>query len=157
MRRPLTLTILLLAAAMPAAVVLLMLRAQPDSGPSAAAGESPATAGQSVGAGASQTAEAGGVEVTATLEQLDDDGAVITLAFDTHTVALDLDLPAAAGLTVDGAPWTAVDWDGDGPGGHHRAGSLLFEATGPAVGDVELSVAGLPAPVTLTWTNEETP
>ena len=128
------------------AVALLMLRADPA--PSAT---EPATRP------AVQTADAGGVVVSATLERLDAQGALIGLALDTHSGALDADLVTAAGLTVGDTPWPAVAWDGDPPGGHHRAGTLHFDATGPPTGSVRLDLEGLPAPVTLTWSGEEAP
>jgi hypothetical protein len=48
--------------------------------------------------------------------------------------------------------WGGVTWSGDGPTGHHREGTLRFAAGGPASGAAALSLSGLRAPVTATWT-----
>ncbi|HEX7165531.1 MAG TPA: hypothetical protein VF230_00990 [Acidimicrobiales bacterium] len=71
--------------------------------------------------------------------------------FDTHSVELDLDVAASARLVVDGTPWTAPVWDGTGPSGHHREGTLRFTATGDSTGTAELTIAGLPELVRVTW------
>jgi hypothetical protein len=141
MRCALGVTAVLLAAALPATVALLMVRADP----------APTASG-----GATRTVEAGGVQVTATLECLEEAGATIHLALDTHTGALDVDL-AVATLTVDGAAWPLAGWDGDPPGGHHRAGTLRFDAAGPPAGAVRLDLDGLPASVSVTWSSEDLP
>ncbi len=65
-------------------------------------------------------------------------------------VALDTDVAAAAELTVDSNTWTDPAWDGDGPGGHHRSGTLRFTASGPV--SATLTIGGLDQPVTARWT-----
>lgn len=146
MRRPLILAAGLLAAA-PLAVAVLMLSADPP----------PTEVAAVTAANAVQTADAGGVEVAATLERLDATGAVIGLALDTHTVDLDIDLPAAAHLVVDGVAWPTRGWDGDDARGHHRAGTLRFDVAAAPTGEVRLHLDGLPAPVTFTWDLEDLP
>jgi hypothetical protein len=149
MRRPLILAAGLLAAA-PLAIALLMLRADPQ-----ATDLEPAAVTATI---AVQTADADGVEVAATLERLDDTGAAVGLMLDTHTVDLDVDLPAAAHLVVDGVAWPTRGWDGDDAGGHHRAGTLRFDpAAAPTGGEVRLHLDGLPAPVTFSWDLEGSP
>ena len=145
MRRALGVTAVLLAAALPATVALLMLRADP----------APTTTGPT--AGSTRTVETAGVQVTATLERLDEAGATVHLALDTHTGALDVDLAAAATLTVGGTAWPVAGWEGDPTGGHHRAGPLRFDAAGPPAGAVQLDLDSLPASVSLTWSSEDLP
>lgn len=97
-----------------------------------------------------QTADAGGVEVTVTPMQLDDDSALFEVTFNTHTI--DLTVGAAdAALLVGSVRWGPPRWDGDPTGGHHRSGRLSFPAQGPAVGPAVLSIGGLPEPVTFEW------
>jgi hypothetical protein len=94
-----------------------------------------------------------GVTVSATPERIDATGAELQLKLDTHTTPLNLDLPAAAHLSVGGRDWPARTWNGPGPGGHHREGTLTFSAAGPAAGPVRLVVDGLAEPAVLTWTD----
>jgi hypothetical protein len=148
MRRALIVAAGLLAAA-PLAVALLVLRADPPAADTEIAAGTPATA--------VQTADAGGVEVSATLERLDEAGAAVGLMLDTHTADLDVNLPAAAHLVVDGVAWPARGWDGDGAGGHHRAGTLRFDPAAAPAGEVRLHLDGLPAPVTFAWNLEDAP
>lgn len=104
------------------------------------------------GAGlAARTATAGSVEVTITPIRLDANGAAFTVAFDTHSGALDLDVAAHARLTVAGTDWGDPTWTGGGPGGHHRAGTLRFAAAGAARGAARLAIDGLDQPVAATW------
>ena len=98
-----------------------------------------------------RTATVGAVDVTITPTRVDATGATFDLAFDTHSVDLDLDIARQATLTVDGQPWNDSAWDGTGPGGHHREGTLTFTAAGPAAGDAVLSIEGLDGPVTARW------
>ena len=98
-----------------------------------------------------RTHEAGEVTVEATLRRVDDAGAAAAVVFDTHAVALDLDVAGGAVLTVSGTAWPTEAWDGDGPGGHHREGELRFAAGGPPEGEAVLTIAGLSEPVTFRW------
>lgn len=78
----------------------------------------------------------------------------ITLAFGTQvalSVELGLDVARRATFTVGGQPWTDPVWDGAGPGGHHREGTLVFTSTGPPTGDAVLTVEGLDEPLTARW------
>jgi hypothetical protein len=93
---------------------------------------------------------AGEVNVTITPTRIDSEGAEFTVAFDTHTV--DLDVAAHAALTVDDTDWVHPTWDGARPGGHHRQGTIRFTAGGPASGDAVLTIGGLDEPVTASWT-----
>ena len=107
-------------------------------------------------AATTRTVEAGAVTVKIEPVRLDGTAAEFKLTFDTHSVALDLDVARRATLTVGGAPWGDPTWSGAGPGGHHREGTLRFTpgrdpATGPAV----LTIDGLPGPVRAAWPAEE--
>ena len=100
---------------------------------------------------ANRTVKAGSVTVKLELRQLDADGAVFKIIFDTHEVELDQDMVRQTRLVVGETPWPAVAWSGDGPGGHHREGELRFTAAGPAAGVATLSIDGLPEPASATW------
>jgi hypothetical protein len=101
---------------------------------------------------ATKTVEAGLVTVKIDPVRIDATGAEFKVIFDTHSVDLDLDVARNATLTVADAPWTGATWSGDGPSGHHREGTVRFAAAGPARGAAELSLGGLPGPVTASWT-----
>ena len=103
-------------------------------------------------AASERSVEVAGVTVAATPERIDATGAVLRLKLDTHTTPLDLDLPAAAHLSVGGHDWPTHTWTGTGPGGHHREGTLTFSPAGPAAGSVQLVLNGLAEPAVLTWT-----
>ena len=101
--------------------------------------------------GPDRTIEAGSVTVKLRLRQIDVDGAVFEIIFDTHDVELDQDMVQEAHLVVGETSWPTEEWSGDGLGGHHREGELRFSAAGPAEGVVTLSIDGLPEPVSATW------
>lgn len=66
------------------------------------------------------------------------------VAFNTHSVALDFD-PAAISILRDdqGREYPALGWDGDGPGGHHRSGTLRFKVPDYATTSVEVVLKGV--------------
>lgn len=101
---------------------------------------------------ATRTVKAGPVQVRVTPRVVDASGAQFAVELDNHEIDLKGDYAVASTLTVAGKPWPDGRWSGDGPGGHHRSGTLRFAAGGPATGPVELRLTGLPAPVTLRWT-----
>ncbi|MDX8143230.1 hypothetical protein SK854_13970 [Lentzea sp. BCCO 10_0061] len=98
-----------------------------------------------------RTVQAGAVEVTMTALTLDRSGAAFELKFDTHTVELALDPAASARLTVNGRQVEGASWDGQGPGGHHREGTLRFTTPVPAGAAIELRVTGFPQDAIGTW------
>lgn len=116
----------------------------------AACGGSPADQRSNAGPTAKKVT-IGGLDVTITPTRLDSAGAEFKVAFDTHTGAPDLDVAASSTLVVDGIPWTAPAWSGDGPGDHHRAGTLRFSAAGPARGAATLNISGLDGPMEASW------
>ena len=101
---------------------------------------------------AARSVNAGGVDITITPVRVDSTGAVFEVAFDTHSGDLTLDVAGVSELRVDGTTWGEASWSGDSPGGHHRKGELRFRAGGPALGDVRLSIGGLPGPAEARWT-----
>lgn len=101
---------------------------------------------------ATRTVQVGEVEVAMTPLTLDRSGAVFQVELDTHTIELDLDPAASARLSVDGRTVGGASWDGPGPGGHHRAGTLRFPAPVPAGASVELRITGLPGDAAASWT-----
>lgn len=126
----------LISAVLGAALVVMLLACGSDT--------------PSITAWPERTIQAGAVTVTITPERFDADGAVFSVALDTHTVELTMDLTAAQ-LEVDGTPWTAARWSGDGPSGHHRSGQLRFNASGTARNTATLTIPGFPAPVQASW------
>lgn len=98
-----------------------------------------------------KTAMAGPVEVNVTPERLDEATAVFSVELDNHEVDLTGDYTKGSSLTVGGRAWDAPQWTGDGPGGHHRAGTLTFKSAGAPNGALVLRIAGLPSPVTVRW------
>jgi hypothetical protein len=99
-----------------------------------------------------RTAMAGPVEVSVVPQPIDGSGAAFKVQLENHQVDLTGDYAATSTLTVGETAWTAPRWAGDGPGGHHRVGTLSFTPGGAAAGPVELNLGGLPAPVTVRWT-----
>lgn len=93
------------------------------------------------------TVEGGPVEVRMTALPLDGSGAAFRVELDTRTVSLDL---AAARLRLNSAPAGAT-WDGQGPCGRHREGTLRFTTPVPTGATVELRITGLAQDATGTW------
>ncbi|MDP1877467.1 MAG: hypothetical protein Q8M17_07925 [Actinomycetota bacterium] len=97
-----------------------------------------------------QVVQAGEIEVTVT-PTMASGKAGFALVLDTHSVELDMDLAAAATLTVDGRDAGTASWVGQEPGGHHREGTLNFSAD---VGDgsiLVLRLDGFAEPLEVTW------
>ncbi len=99
-----------------------------------------------------RTVQAGAVEVTLTPLTLDTSGAVFRVELETHSVPLDLDMAASARMRVNDTIVDGASWDGSGPGGHHREGTLRFTTPVPTGADVELRITGLPVDALATWT-----
>ncbi len=58
-----------------------------------------------------------------------DQPAKFKVRMNTHSVELDEDMAAVTTLRDDlGREYKPLNWDGDGPGGHHRTGVLEFPA-----------------------------
>ena len=63
------------------------------------------------------------------------------IVFDTHSGSLDGDLLTAVVLVDEtGKEFPPIAWEGDGPGGHHREGVLVFDPISPAQSSVEIKI-----------------
>lgn len=94
---------------------------------------------------------AGPVQIKITPVRLDPSGAAFIVVLDNHDIELTMDLATGGSLTVGSRAWGPATWSGDGPGGHHREGTLTFPAGGVAAGPVVLTLTGFPTPVELQW------
>ena len=100
-------------------------------------------------AGPRRSASSGSIEVTATPVAVSTTSATFRLRFDTHSGSLDFDPAEVVTLNTADTSVLPSRWDGPGAGGHHREGTLIFDAGG-ALDELELDVA-LDPPVTLSW------
>ncbi len=67
-------------------------------------------------------------QVTVNVEPIiSDSGMEIVIFMDTHTVDLEENLKEVSYIESNGQRYDPVEWIGDPPGGHHRAGSLIFK------------------------------
>jgi len=70
------------------------------------------------------------------------------IRLNTHSVALSQDLKTVSVLETDsGSVLRPEQWEGSGPGGHHRRGVLYFSALPSDTGEVTLTIkdiAGVP-------------
>ncbi|MBI5620143.1 hypothetical protein HY950_04230 [Candidatus Gottesmanbacteria bacterium] len=97
---------------------------------------------------APQQSEGGNVTVTVTPVTLKVGfPASFDVAFETHSVDLDFDVEAIAGLTdINGTTYKPT-WQGSPPGGHHRSGTLIFTPDIPQQVTLTLTlrdIAGVP-------------
>lgn len=90
-----------------------------------------------------QKSSAGGVTIAVTPQNISGDIKTWTfkVALDTHSQDLSDDLVKSS-LLLDGTGgrYAPVAWDGAGPGGHHREGTLRFNAISPRPASVELQI-----------------
>ncbi len=117
---------------------------QPASAPVSAKVSAPAAAEF-----APQTNDENSVTVEVTPLNITDTGMDVKLAFNTHSVPLDFDPTQIIVLRdANGTDIHPVSWDGSGPGGHHRKGTLHFELDSHPRQFIELvvhDVADIPA------------
>jgi hypothetical protein len=76
------------------------------------------------------------------------------VVIDTHSQVLSDDLVKIAALLDDtGSRHLPVKWEGAGPGGHHRAGTLKFNAISPQPKAIELQIqrSGESKPRSFRW------
>ena len=76
------------------------------------------------------------------------------VVLDTHSAELNDDLVKTATLLDDrGGRQVPVKWEGAGPGGHHRAGTLKFNPVSPVPSAIELQIQrpGEPKPRSFRW------
>jgi hypothetical protein len=90
-----------------------------------------------------QRSSAGGVTVAVTPQNLVASAKSwdFKVVLDTHSGELNDDLVKTATLIDDkGGRHVPVKWEGAGPGGHHREGTLRFNAIAPRPESVELQI-----------------
>jgi hypothetical protein len=88
-----------------------------------------------------QTSVAKGVTVKVTGQNLagEDPAWRFAVVLDTHSQDLSDDLSRTVVLvTDDGRQITPISWKGPGPGGHHREGTLEFQAPQPRPRSIEM-------------------
>lgn len=103
-----------------------------------------------------QRSSAGGVTVAVTPQNLAANAKSweFKVVLDTHSGELNDDLVKTVTLRDDkGALHAPVKWEGAGPGGHHREGTLKFNTVTPAPAAIELRImrAGEAAPRSFRW------
>ena len=103
-----------------------------------------------------QRSSAGGVTVEVTPQNLAAGAKSwdFKVALDTHSAALNDDLVKTATLLDEkGGRHIAVNWEGAGPGGHHREGLLKFNAISPQPAAIELQIqrTGESKPRSFRW------
>ncbi len=120
----------------------------------AACGSAPAaiTTGTATGTLPTQSQEADGVTVSVTQARLTPDAATFDVDLTAHAGELSSDLTTSL-LTVDGTSWGTATYVGDGPGGHHRSGTITFVGRRPTAGKVVLSIPAAAGSVTFRWTS----
>lgn len=94
------------------------------------------------------------VSVTVTPRELAGVSWEFEVVLDTHVQPLADDLMKTAVLVdPQGTRSAPVAWRGDGPGGHHRKGVLVFEPVQPRPASLELQIqrAGEKAPRRFKW------
>lgn len=92
---------------------------------------------------AAQRSSASGVTVAVTPQNLTTGAKSwdFKVVLDTHSGSLDDDLVKTAVLLDDKAGrYVPVKWEGAGPGGHHREGTLGFNAISPQPRAIELQI-----------------
>ena len=134
-----------LTLAYPFAVAIALLTAGLPSMPAAAAARPPLEA---------RTSNEQMVIVTVVPRDLAAKSWEFEVALNTHVRPLDDDLMKTVTLLdAAGRRHTPLAWRGDGPGGHHRKGVLVFAPLEPRPPVVELQLqrAGEPAPRSFKW------
>lgn len=105
---------------------------------------------------AGQRSSSGGVTVAVTPQNLVASAKSwdFKVVLDTHSGELNDDLVKTATLIDDkGGRHAPEKWEGAGPGGHHREGTLRFNAIAPRPESVELQIQrpGESAPRSFRW------
>jgi hypothetical protein len=104
----------------------------------------------------SQRTSASGVTVTVVPQELapSSNSWDFKVVLDTHSQELTDDLVKTTTLLDDkGKKYVPISWEGAGPGGHHREGTLKFHAISPKPQNIELQIqrAGETAPRSFRW------
>lgn len=88
--------------------------------------------------------EQGSVTIKVTPEGIFGGQGKFRIVFNTHSVDLNQDLLETAVLMDDqGNTYKPTRWDGSGPGGHHREGTLVFDSINSAASSVELHLRSI--------------
>lgn len=88
-----------------------------------------------------QSSMAAGVAIAVTPRALAGSAWTFDVVMVTHSGSLGDDLAKEAVLVADGsAPRPATGWQGSAPGGHHRKGTLSFQAPSPTPAAIELRI-----------------
>lgn len=88
------------------------------------------------------------VNVTPTLLSSKDLQWKFDVGFNTHSIELDQDITKISVLVDDqGKEYKPIRWEGAGPGGHHREGTLVFNQISPMPKSITLKILGVDAPV----------
>ena len=103
-----------------------------------------------------QSSQGGGVTVRVKPADVSADATnwSFQVVLDIHSGDLSDDLAATAVIVdVSGKQYSAVGWEGDAPGGHHRKGVLRFKAPSPRPHSIEVRIQrpGEAAPRTFRW------
>jgi hypothetical protein len=118
------------------------------SHPAKVQAEQPQTPVQSTFETLSDTQGSVTVNATPTLLSSKDLQWKFDVGFNTHSVELDQDITQIAVLVDDsGKEYKPIRWEGAGPGGHHREGTLVFNQITPMPKTVTLKILGVDAPV----------
>ena len=104
----------------------------------------------------SQRNSASGVTVTVVPQDLAPSSKTwdFKVVLDTHSQELTDDLLKTTTLLDDkGTRHVPISWEGAGPGGHHREGTLRFNAISPKPQNIELQIqrTGETAPRSFRW------
>lgn len=94
------------------------------------------------------------VSVTVTPRDLTAQSWEFEVVLNTHVQTLDDDLMKSSALVnASGQRHAPLAWRGDGPGGHHRRGVLVFAPLQPRPASIELQIqrAGEAAPRSFKW------
>ncbi|MGE0874852.1 MAG: hypothetical protein AB7O31_09290 [Burkholderiales bacterium] len=103
-----------------------------------------------------RTSSAAGVTIKVTPKRVGKGASTweFAVVFDTHSQDLNDD-PLRNSVLIDsrGARYAPLAWDGPGPGGHHREGTLRFDAPAPRPDAIDLQIRrpGESAPRNFRW------
>ncbi len=93
------------------------------------------------------------VEVTPLALSSKDSNWTFDVGLNTHSEELNQDMMNIAVLVDDrGKEYKPISWDGVGPGGHHRRGTLTFSKVTPVPKSIELKISNVDVPIrTFVW------
>ncbi len=101
----------------------------------------------------SQTNSDSGVEVVAQPLDLGSSTWTFDFGINTHSGSLDVDILKSVVLADNRGDTAApIAWDGPGPGGHHRSGTLTFNAITPLPDAITLTAKDIGGVATRTFT-----